>query len=327
MKKIIETINVKKYFPIKKGIFLKTAGHVKALESVNFSIHENQTIGVVGESGCGKSTLGRVLTKIYNPTEGTINYYDKDGEKYDISNKINKKTNMKYRSDLQMVFQNPFDSLDPRMTIGDIISEPLQIHKVFKTKSEEKYYVKDLLKKVGLYEDYFSRYPHEFSGGQRQRIAIARAIALKPRLIITDEPTSALDISVQSQVINLLKDIQKENNIAYIFISHNLDVVYHVSDRIMVMYLGNVVEEADSKELFESPMHPYTQALMKSVPGWNPHERKLSEISLEGEPPSPIAPPSGCPFHPRCKYKMDICSKEKPIIKNADHKVACHLFK
>ncbi|HOO74345.1 MAG TPA: dipeptide/oligopeptide/nickel ABC transporter ATP-binding protein, partial [Tepiditoga sp.] len=178
MKKIIETINVKKYFPIKKGIFLKTVGHVKALESVNFSIHENQTIGVVGESGCGKSTLGRVLTKIYNPTEGTINYYDKDGEKYDISNKINKKTNMKYRSDLQMVFQNPFDSLDPRMTIGDIISEPLQIHKVFKTKSEEKDYVKDLLKKVGLYEDYFSRYPHEFSGGQRQRIAIARAIAL-----------------------------------------------------------------------------------------------------------------------------------------------------
>ncbi|MCP5455436.1 MAG: ATP-binding cassette domain-containing protein [Thermotogae bacterium] len=327
MKKIIETINVKKYFPIKKGIFLKTVGHVKALESVNFSIHENQTIGVVGESGCGKSTLGRVLTKIYNPTEGTINYYDKDGEKYDISNKINKKTNMKYRSDLQMVFQNPFDSLDPRMTIGDIISEPLQIHKVFKTKSEEKDYVKDLLKKVGLYEDYFSRYPHEFSGGQRQRIAIARAIALKPRLIITDEPTSALDISVQSQVINLLKDIQKENNIAYIFISHNLDVVYHVSDRIMVMYLGNVVEEADSKELFESPMHPYTQALMKSVPGWNPRERKLSEISLEGEPPSPIAPPPGCPFHPRCKYKMDICSKEKPTIKNADHKVACHLFK
>ncbi|UYO99309.1 ATP-binding cassette domain-containing protein [Oceanotoga sp. DSM 15011] len=326
MNKILEIKNVKKYFPIKKGVFLKTVGHVKALESIDLDLYENETVGIVGESGCGKSTLGRVITKIHDATEGSIIYHDKNGVKKDIVGKLNKKENMIYRSDLQMVFQNPFDSLDPRMTIGDIISEPLQIHKIFKTKEEETNYVKDLLKKVGLYEEYISRYPHEFSGGQRQRIAVARAIALKPRVIICDEPTSALDVSVQSQVINLLKDIQKESSIAYLFISHNLDIVYHVSDKIVVMYLGHVVEEAKSEDLFENTKHPYTKILMSSMPGWNPKERKLSKVEVKGEPPSPINPPSGCPFHPRCPNRMDICSKQKPLLKGDDHKVACHLY-
>lgn len=326
MNKILEIRNLKKYFPIKKGVFLKTVGNVKALEEASLTVHENETVGVVGESGCGKSTLGKLITKIHQPTEGNVFYYNKNHEMMDVSKKINKKKNMEFRSDVQMIFQNPFDSLDPRMTVGDIIREPLKIHKKFNNKKEEENYVKKLLREVGLYEDYFSRYPHEFSGGQRQRIAVARSIALKPRLVISDEPTSALDVSVQSQVINLMKKIQNENNIAYLFISHNLDIVYHVSDRIIVMYLGNVVEEAKAEELFNNPLHPYTIALMNSMPGWNPKDRKLSQVSIKGEPPSPITPPTGCPFHPRCPRKMDICSRIKPKYNdNDEHKVACHL--
>jgi len=326
MNKILEIRNLKKYFPIKKGVFLKTVGNVKALEEASLTVHENETVGVVGESGCGKSTLGKLITKIHQPTKGNVFYYNKNREMIDVSKKLSKKKNMEFRSDVQMIFQNPFDSLDPRMTVGDIIREPLKIHKKFNDKKEEETYVKKLLKEVGLYEDYFSRYPHEFSGGQRQRIAVARSIALKPRLVISDEPTSALDVSVQSQVINLMKKIQNENNIAYLFISHNLDIVYHVSDRIIVMYLGNVVEEAKAEELFNNPLHPYTIALMNSMPGWNPKDRKLSQVSIKGEPPSPINPPTGCPFHPRCPRKMDICSRIKPKYNENDvHKVACHL--
>ena len=325
--KILSAQNVKKYFPIKKGVFLKTVGHVKALEDVSLDISENETVGIVGESGCGKSTLGRLLTKIHNPTDGKVLFFDNEGMEHCINTNITKEASLNYKKNVQMIFQNPFDSLNPRKTIGDIIREPLRIHKIYKDKKEEKQYVNDLILKVGLYEDCFQRYPHEFSGGQRQRIAIARSIALKPKLIICDEPTSALDVSVQSQVINLLKDIQRENGIAYIFISHNLDVVHNVSDRIMVLYLGNIVEFSDASELFENPLHPYTQALMGSMPSWSPEDRKLGKIKLPGEPPSPINPPSGCPFHTRCSQRKSICDKIKPEVCDINgHKVACHLY-
>jgi oligopeptide/dipeptide ABC transporter ATP-binding protein len=327
--KILSAQNVKKYFPIKKGVFLKTVGHVKALEDVSLDINENETVGIVGESGCGKSTLGRLLTQIHKPTDGKVLFYENDENNgHCINTSITKEAALSYKKNVQMIFQNPFDSLNPRKTVGDIIREPLRIHRVFKDKKEERQYVNDLLLKVGLYEEYFQRYPHEFSGGQRQRIAIARSIALKPKLVICDEPTSALDVSVQSQVINLLKDIQKENNIAYIFISHNLDVVHNVSDKIMVLYLGNMVEFSDANELFENPLHPYTKALMGSMPSWSPKDRKLGKVKLIGEPPSPINPPSGCPFHTRCSKRKPICDKIKPKVCDIDgHKVACHLYR
>ena len=226
-----------------------------------------------------------------------------------------------------MIFQNPYDSLDPRMTIRDIIREPIETHRLFNTSQAMDDYVRELLTKVGLDPDYGKRYPHEFSGGQRQRIAIARSISVKPRLLICDEPTSALDVSVQSQIINLLKQIQRENQMAFIFISHNLDLVYHMSDRILVMYLGNIVESAPSTAIFDSPAHPYTQALMSAIPSWNPTERKLKDVKLEGEPPSPINPPHGCPFHPRCQYRFDACStvKPDPVMVSPGHICACHL--
>ncbi len=326
--KIITVNNLKKYFPIRSGVFLQVSGYVKALEKVDFEINEQETIGIVGESGCGKSTLGRTIIKIYDSTSGEIVYHNKDGNSYNIEKNFNSNIRKQFRKDVQMIFQNPFDSLDPRMTIGDVIKEPIKVQKMFKSNKEMDDYVGQLLSDVGLYPEYANRYPHEFSGGQRQRIAIARAISVNPRLIICDEPTSALDVSVQSQVINLLKKIQKEKNIAYIFISHNLDVVHHMSDKIIVMYLGNIVEYAESTKLFEEPKHPYTQALMKSIPGWNPKDRKLQNVKLEGEPPSPINPPKGCPFNPRCPHKMEICTQKKPepIKIDDNHTVACYLY-
>ena len=324
---ILKVDKIKKYFPIKKGIFLLTAGHVCALEEVSFGINEGQTIGVVGESGCGKTTLGRVIAKVYDATSGKLFYNPPKEESVEIRWNTDKRILKNYRKDVQMIFQDPYNSLDPRMTIGDTLAEPLQVHRVCSSKKELNEMVSRLLLKVGLYPEYASRYPHEFSGGQRQRISIARAIALHPRMIICDEPTSALDVSVQSQIINLLKDLQKEFQMAYLFISHNLDVVYHVSDWIMVMYLGNVVEIATPEELFENPLHPYTSALMKAIPNWNPEERRLGETTLQGEPPSPIAPPPGCPFHTRCEFVMERCKVEKPLLTNIseNRKVACHL--
>ncbi|HOZ11203.1 MAG TPA: ATP-binding cassette domain-containing protein [Thermotogota bacterium] len=330
---ILKIDKVKKYFPIKKGIFLLTAGYVRALEEVSFEISEGQTIGVVGESGCGKTTLGRVIAKVYDATSGRIFYtpHGKENNAIAQAAEIRKNTEKQimknYRKDVQMIFQDPYNSLDPRMTIGDILAEPLQVHKVCSSEAALNETVSQLLLKVGLYPEYASRYPHEFSGGQRQRISIARAIALHPRMIICDEPTSALDVSVQSQIINLLKDLQKEYQMAYLFISHNLDVIYHVSDWIMVMYLGNVVEIATPEALFENPLHPYTSALMKAIPNWNPEERSLGETTLQGEPPSPIAPPSGCPFHTRCEFVMERCKTDKPRLSEIgqDRKVACHL--
>lgn len=325
--KILSAHRLKKYFPLKSGVFLQVSGYVKAVEEVDFEISEGETIGIVGESGCGKSTLGKTLVKIYEPTAGQIIYNDPNSTKYDISQSLTKNVFSTFRKDIQMIFQNPFDALSPRMTVRDIIREPLDTHKLFINTSERDEYIKDLLNKVGLDHEYARRYPHEFSGGQRQRIAIARSISINPRLLICDEPTSALDVSVQSQIINLLKTIQQETNMAFIFISHNLDVVYHMSDRIVVMYLGNIVESASSNSLFDMPLHPYTQALMSAIPSWDPKNKKLGRIKLDGEPPSPINPPSGCPFHPRCQYRLDICQREKPkpIEISNDHLCACHL--
>jgi oligopeptide/dipeptide ABC transporter ATP-binding protein len=324
---ILKIENVKKYFPIKKGVFLLTAGYVRALEEISFEIDEGQTIGVVGESGCGKTTLGRVIAKVYDATSGRILYSPSGKDMEEINRKTGKITLKAYRKDIQMIFQDPYNSLDPRMTIGDILAEPLEVHRLYSSKTELSEAVNELLLKVGLYPEYAARYPHEFSGGQRQRISIARAISLRPRMIICDEPTSALDVSVQSQIINLLEELQEEFHIAYLFISHNLDVVYHVSDIIMVMYLGNVVEIATPTDLFKDPLHPYTSALMKAIPNWNPDERTLGDTTIRGEPPSPIAPPSGCAFHTRCEFAMERCRKEKPVLLpiGRNRKVACHL--
>lgn len=325
--KILSAAGLKKYFPIRSGVFLQVTGYVRALEAVDFEISEGETIGIVGESGCGKSTLGRTVVKIYEPTAGTITYCDPSGGKHDISKGLRKGIRQTFRKDVQMIFQNPFDSLDPRMTIRDVIREPLETHKLFNDAAKMDERVAELLLKVGLYPEYAQRYPHEFSGGQRQRIAIARSIAVNPRLLICDEPTSALDVSVQSQIINLLKDIQSETSMSLIFISHNLDVVHHMSDKIMVMYLGNVVESAPAAELFDEPAHPYTRALMSAIPSWDPKDRKLGRVKLEGEPPSPINPPSGCPFHPRCPHSMEVCARLKPEPREVSdgHMCACHL--
>ncbi|MCX7653830.1 MAG: ATP-binding cassette domain-containing protein [Fervidobacterium sp.] len=270
----------------------------------------------------GKTTLAKIIAKIHEPTQGKIFYY-KEGIEYDITKRLGK-NRMQFRKEVQMIYQNPFDSLDPRMNIEQIIEEPLEAHSVFSNKKEQREYIKNLLLKVGLNPGMMERYPHEFSGGQRQRIAIARAIALKPKLIICDEPTSALDVSVQNQIVNLLAKLREEYKMSYLFISHNLDVVKYVSDKIYVMYLGNVVEESQSEELFSNPMHPYTISLIDSIPSWNPENRKLKHVRLEGEPPSPINPPPGCPFHPRCRFAQDICRVEKPVLSDGEHKVACH---
>lgn len=319
---IISLRKIKKYFPVRAGVFLQIAGWVRALEEIDLSIDENQTIGVVGESGCGKTTLGRIVARILQPTSGKIEF-----QGVDVTKKTTKDIEKLFRRTVQMIFQDPFNSLDPRMTIADVVKEPLEAHGVFKSKKEMEDYVVELIGKVGLHREHLSRYPHEFSGGQRQRIAIARALALKPKLIVCDEPTSALDVSVQSQIVNLLQQLREEYKMSYLFISHNLDLVYHMSDKLIVMYLGNVVEEGDSMEVFENPLHPYTKALMSAIPSWDPSQRKLSKLKLTGEPPSPVNPPSGCVFSTRCFYKFQRCEREKPQLKGTEnHRVACFLY-
>jgi oligopeptide/dipeptide ABC transporter ATP-binding protein len=318
---IVSLRKVKKYFPVRAGVFLQVIGWVRALEELDLDINDNETVGVVGESGCGKTTLGRIVARILQPTSGKIEF-----QGVDVTKKAPKDIERLFRRSVQMVFQDPFNSLDPRMTIVDVVKEPLEAHRMFVSKKEMEDYVTDLLMRVGLHREHLSRYPHEFSGGQRQRIAIARAIALKPKLIVCDEPTSALDVSVQSQIVNLLQELREEYCMSYLFISHNLDLVYHMSDRLIVMYLGNVVEEGEAVEVFENPLHPYTRALMSAVPSWDPKQRKLSEVKLYGEPPSPINPPAGCVFSTRCLYKFDRCEREKPQLQGEQkHKVACFL--
>ncbi|WP_066395006.1 ABC transporter ATP-binding protein [Neobacillus mesonae] len=320
LENLLEIKNLKTYYPVKGGFFKHTVGHVKAVDNISFEIKKGETLGLVGESGCGKSTAGRTILRLIKPTEGQILF---DGK--DITN-ISGKHLREIRKDMQMVFQDPYASLNPMQMVGDIIAEPIY-NFMKKSKEELKREVMDLLEKVGLPPDAYYKYGHEFSGGQRQRIGIARALALRPKLIIADEPVSALDVSVQSQVLNLLKDLQKEFDLTFLFIAHDLSVVKHMSDRIGVMYLGNMVEIADKDSLYAEPLHPYTKALISAIPSPDPRQKK-ERIILTGDVPSPINPPSGCPFHPRCPMAMEECSKTKPVLKEVkpSHRVACHLY-
>jgi oligopeptide transport system ATP-binding protein len=320
---ILEAKNIKKYFPIKKGLLLREVGQVKAVDDVSFNVKKGEVLGLVGESGCGKSTLGRTLIRLYEPTAGDINF---KGQNF---LKVKGKELRNMRKDMQMIFQDPYASLDPRMTVGQILLQPFEIHGIM-TGKEREARVKQLLELVGLKASHFNRYPHEFSGGQRQRISIARAVALNPSLVIADEPVSALDVSIQAQVLNLMKDLQEKLNLTYVFISHDLSVIEHLCDRIAVMYLGKIVEIAPRDELFNNPQHPYTQALIAAIPRVGTG-KKMMKKSLEGEVPSPINPPKGCPFHTRCPQRFGICDKELPLLKNyntshAEHKTACWLY-
>ncbi|MFM6929219.1 MAG: ABC transporter ATP-binding protein [Bdellovibrio sp.] len=317
---ILEAKNIKKYFPIKKGLLLREVASVKAVDDVSLAIRKGETFGLVGESGCGKSTLGRTLIRLYEPTAGTIQFEGQDFLKLK-GDGLRKK-----RKDMQMIFQDPYASLDPRMTVGQIIRQPMDIHNVDTPENRTKR-VLELIELVGLRKSAVNRYPHEFSGGQRQRICIARAIALNPELIICDEPVSALDVSIQAQILNLLEDLQQKLGLTYIFISHDLSVIEHICDRIAVMYLGKIVEIADRDELFKNPTHPYTQALIGAIPRVG-HGKKKIKKSLGGEVPSPINPPSGCSFHTRCPYVMDICKSKVPVLEGANnHLKACWLDK
>jgi peptide/nickel transport system ATP-binding protein/oligopeptide transport system ATP-binding protein len=317
---LLNVRNLKKYFPIQVGLFRRTVGYVKAVDGVSFQVHAGETLGIVGESGCGKSTLGRVIMRILTPTEGQILL---DGE--DLS-KLKGKSLRSRRRKLQMVFQDPYASLNSKMSIGEIIAEPLFVNRVMDRKQALKQ-AGTLLERVGLRADDITRYPHEFSGGQRQRIGIARALALNPKLIVADEAVSALDVSIQAQILNLMMDLRKDFKLSYIFISHNLAVVRHISDRIGVMYLGNLMELADKNRLYESPLHPYTQALLSSAPSIR-RGRRNEKIILQGEVPSPSNPPAGCPFHTRCPAASARCREERPSLKQvfSGHAVSCHLY-
>ena len=314
---LLDARNIKKYFPIKKGLLLRTVGQVKAVDDITLQVHRGETLGLVGESGCGKSTLGRTLIRLYEPTEGSIQF---NGQNF---LELSGSDLRKQRKNIQMIFQDPYAALDPRMTVGQIIGQPFAIHKT-KSAREAEATVKELLELVGLKASHINRYPHEFSGGQRQRICIARAIALDPELIICDEPVSALDVSIQAQILNLLKDLQDRLKLTYVFISHDLSVIEHICDRVAVMYLGKIVEIATRDELFANPQHPYTQALLGAIPHVGEGKKQMKK-SLIGDVPSPINPPSGCHFHPRCPHKMDICGTDRPRLEGSDHQTSCWL--
>lgn len=317
---IIKVDNLKKHFPIDDPLpFKKSTQSVKAVDGVSFEVYRGETLGIVGESGCGKSTMARLINQLIRPTSGSVEFKGQDLAKLGTAEIRSS------RKSIQMVFQNPYASLDPRKTIEQLIMEPLVIHGIG-DKGSRKQRVQELLEVVGLSSYHGERYPHEFSGGQRQRINIARALALNPDVIICDEPVSALDVSVQAQVINLLKDLQKQFGLTYLFISHDLNVVKYMCDRIAVMYLGKIVEMGTYKEIYENPSHPYTQALLSAIPKEDPFEKK-ERILLKGDVPSPVNPPSGCHFHQRCPYAVDICKTERPELldKECGHKVSCHL--
>jgi len=319
--KLLEIKNLKKYFPVKEGVFRRTVAHVKAVDDITFHIKKGETLGLVGESGCGKSTAGRTILRLLEATAGEIWFEGKNLVDLD------KKELREMRKEMQIIFQDPYASLNPRMTVADIVGEPIDIHNLASSKKERNEKVADILDTVGLGPEYMKRYPHEFSGGQRQRIGVARALAVDPSLIIADEPVSALDVSIQAQVINLMQDLQKDFDLTYLFIAHDLSVVKHISDRVAVMYLGKLVEVADKKELFDDPKHPYTQSLLSAIPVADP-TYETERIILEGDVPSPVDPPSGCRFHPRCPYAMDICSEVEPEFKDYgdEHFAACHLL-
>lgn len=317
---LIDVKGLKVHFPIKGGIFGRTVANVKAVDGVDLFVRKGETLGLVGESGCGKSTTGRAILQLIRPTEGSVNF---DGVEL---TKLPSEQVRKMRAEMQMVFQDPYGSLDPRYTVGQIISEPLENFKRG-NKNEVRDEVARLLEVVGLNPYYVNRFPHEFSGGQRQRIGIARALALRPKLIVADEPVSALDVSIQAQVLNLLQDLQGEFGLTYLFVAHNLSVVKHISDRVAVMYLGRVMELAKSEDLYEMPLHPYTQALLSAIPVPDPDiEANRKRIILEGDVPSPVNPPSGCNFHPRCWKAQQICREVIPPLeeKQFNHYAACH---
>jgi oligopeptide/dipeptide ABC transporter ATP-binding protein len=323
---ILEVKNLKMYFPIRRGFLQRVVGHVKAVDGVDFFIRENEVLGLVGESGCGKTTVGRTVLRLYNPTAGEIWYTKSSGERVDVA-QIGRKEMKPLRREMRMVFQDPFSSLNPRLTVKDIIGEPLLIHGVAKGREMEDR-VADLMRSVGLDPNYMQRYPHEFSGGQRQRISLARTLSLSPRLIIADEPVSALDVSVQAQVLNLLQRLQDDLGLTLLFVAHDLSVVEHVSDRIAVMYVGKIVEVAETTELLSHPLHPYTESLISAVPPADPDIRP-ERIILEGDVPSPAHPPPGCVFHPRCHYAEDVCAEEIPELVEVSpaHYASCHFAK
>lgn len=319
---LLKVENLKKYFPIKKGLLSKTVGYVKAVDDVSFVINKGETLGLVGESGCGKTTIGRTLLRLIEPTGGRVEFEGQDVTTMDANDL------KRLRKDMQIIFQDPYSSLNPRMTVGGMITEILKYHEIAEGEKAEKM-VMDLLEKVGLSKLHARRYPHEFSGGQRQRIGIARALSVEPKFIVCDEPVSALDVSIQSQIINLLQDLQKEMGLTYLFISHDLSVVEHISDRVAVMYLGQIVEISDCKELYANTKHPYSEALLSAVPIPDP-KQKRKRIILTGDVPSPANVPSGCYFHPRCpKIIKGECEHVRPLLRSLNqtsHEVKCLLY-
>ena len=318
---LLEVRDLKKYFGIKGGLLRKDVGAVRAVDDIDLLVRKGETLGLVGESGCGKTTLGRVILRLTDTTEGEIFFEDAN------LLALKKDEMRKMRRNMQIVFQDPYSSLDPRMTVKKIIGEPMVIHKLTHGRELEER-ILELLEKVGLNPDHLNRFPHEFSGGQRQRIGVARAMALNPKFVVLDEPTSSLDVSVQAKILNLLKELQQELGLTYLFISHDLSVIKHMSDRIAVMYVGKIVEVAEKDDLFKEQLHPYTQALFSAVPIPDPHLRNKEKIILKGEVASPINPPLGCRFHPRCQYAKKVCMQEEPHLKEVrpEHRVACHLF-
>jgi peptide/nickel transport system ATP-binding protein len=320
---LLKVQNLRKHFPIQKGVFRRVAGYVKAVDGVTFSVNSGETLGLVGESGCGKTTTGRCILRALEPTDGKILFRSSDNGWMDVGELDDEGLRL-FRQHAQMIFQDPYSSLNPRMTLLQIVGEPLRSNKMAKGKELENR-VAELLRLVGLRPEYMVRYPHAFSGGQRQRIGVARALALNPRLLVCDEPVSALDVSIQAQTLNLLVDLQEDFGLTYLFIAHDLSVINHISDRVAVMYVGKLVETAETQELFDSPRHPYTEALMSAVPIADPrisHER----IILPGDVADPANPPRGCYFHPRCQYARDRCRVEEPALReiSEDHHVSCH---
>jgi oligopeptide transport system ATP-binding protein len=320
---LLKVRNLKKYFPIRRGVLKRTVGHVKAVDGISFDIYKGETLGLVGESGCGKSTAGRTILQLYEPTEGEVYL---DGQ--DLTG-LRKSDLRKSRRHMQMIFQDPYASLNPRMTVGNIVSEPLVIQGIGNS-SSRKDRVGELLDVVGLNRYFINRYPHEFSGGQRQRIGVARALATNPSFIVADEPISALDVSIQAQVVNMLDDLKAELGLTYLFIAHDLSMVHYISDRVAVMYLGRIVELGERDDIYDHPLHPYTQALLSAIPLPDPdNESSRERIILEGDVPSPANPPAGCHFHPRCGYATDICRQDDPQPRNMGTEerlrmVACH---